>query len=52
MVGGAIVPAGIGVVIASSGIGWAPAVLSALAIGTLGAFVVANGSRSMRSAAG
>lgn len=49
MVGGAIVPGGIGLVIARFGIGWAPAVLSALAIGTLGAFVIANGARTQRA---
>lgn len=52
MLGGVIVPGGIGVVIARFGIGWAPAVLSALAMGTLGAFLLANGSRSLRPANG
>jgi MFS transporter, FHS family, glucose/mannose:H+ symporter len=50
MVGGAIVPGGIGVVIARFGIDWAPAVLSALAIGTLGAFLVASSRRSPQTA--
>jgi FHS family glucose/mannose:H+ symporter-like MFS transporter len=48
MVGGAAIPGGIGLVIARFGIGWAPAVLSALAIGTLGAFVAANAPGSRR----
>ncbi len=52
MVGGAIVPGGIGVVIARFGVGWTPAVLSALAIGTLGAFLMASSWRSLRPASG
>jgi FHS family glucose/mannose:H+ symporter-like MFS transporter len=42
MVGGGIIPAGIGVVIAGVGLEWAPAVLSAVAIITLAAFVLAG----------
>jgi fucose permease len=42
MVGGGIIPAGIGIVIAWSGLGWAPAVLSAVGIATLAAFVLAG----------
>jgi fucose permease len=41
MVGGAVVPGGVGVVIARFGIGWAPAVLSAVAFGCFGAFALA-----------
>jgi fucose permease len=42
MVGGGIIPAGIGVVIAWAGLGWAPAVLSAVGICTVAAFVLAR----------
>jgi fucose permease len=42
MVGGGIIPAGIGIVIAWVGLGWAPAVLSAVGICTLAAFVLAG----------
>ena len=42
MVGGGIIPAGIGIVIAWAGLGWAPAILSAVAIATLAAFVLAG----------
>jgi fucose permease len=41
MVGGVVIPAGIGVAIAWLGIGWAPAVLSVVVIGTLAAFTLA-----------
>jgi MFS transporter, FHS family, glucose/mannose:H+ symporter len=51
MVGGAIVPGTIGAVIARFGIGWAPAVLSLVAVGCLVAFsVAATGSGSRASA--
>lgn len=47
MVGGAIVPGTIGAVIARFGIGWAPAVLSLVALGCLAAFsMAASGSGS------
>jgi fucose permease len=42
MVGGVVIPAGIGLAIASVGIGWAPAVLSLVGICTLAAFALAN----------
>jgi FHS family glucose/mannose:H+ symporter-like MFS transporter len=42
MVGGGVIPAGIGIVIAWAGLGWAPAVLAAVAIITLVAFVLAG----------
>jgi len=42
MVGGGIIPAGIGIVIAWAGLGWAPAILSAVSIATLAAFVLAG----------
>jgi fucose permease len=42
MVGGGVIPAGIGIVIASVGLGWAPAVLSAVGICTIAAFVLAG----------
>ena len=42
MVGGVVIPAGIGFAIASVGIGWAPAVLSLVGICTLAAFALAN----------
>ena len=42
MVGGGIIPAGIGILIAWVGLGWAPAVLSAVGICTLAAFVLAG----------
>ena len=42
MVGGVVIPGGIGIAIAGLGIGWAPAVLSAVAIGTLAAFSIAS----------
>ncbi len=42
MVGGVVIPAGIGVAIAWLGIGWAPAVLSMVAVGTLAAFTLAR----------
>src|SRR5207245_11392725 len=41
MVGGAIIPGGIGAVIARFGIAWAPAVLSLVAVGCLAAFSMA-----------
>jgi MFS transporter, FHS family, glucose/mannose:H+ symporter len=42
MVGGGIIPAGVGVMIAWAGLGWAPAILSAVGIITLAAFVLAE----------
>ena len=42
MVGGAVIPGGVGVAIAWLGIGWAPAILSAVAISTLLAFSLAS----------
>jgi FHS family glucose/mannose:H+ symporter-like MFS transporter len=42
MLGGGVIPAGIGVVIAGVSLAWAPAVLSAVAIITLAAFVLAG----------
>ena len=42
MVGGVIIPAGIGVTIASVGLAWAPAILAAVAITTLAAFSLAS----------
>jgi FHS family glucose/mannose:H+ symporter-like MFS transporter len=42
MVGGVVIPAGIGLAIASVGIGWAPAVLSLVGVCTLAAFALAN----------
>lgn len=42
MVGGVVIPAGIGLAIASVGIGWAPAVLSFVGVCTLAAFALAN----------
>jgi fucose permease len=45
MVGGVVIPGAIGVAIASLGIAWAPAVLSAVGICTLGAFLLASLSR-------
>jgi MFS transporter, FHS family, glucose/mannose:H+ symporter len=42
MVGGGIIPAGVGIVIAWAGLGWAPAILSAVGIITLAAFVLAE----------
>jgi len=41
MVGGGVIPPAIGVAIAWVGIGWAPAVLSAVAVVTLAAFLLA-----------
>lgn len=41
MVGGAIIPGGLGAVIARFGIGWAPAVLSIVALGCLASFSLA-----------
>ena len=41
MVGGAIIPGGIGAVIARFGIAWTPAVLSLVAVGCLVAFSIA-----------
>jgi len=41
MVGGAIIPGGIGAVIARFGIGWAPALLSIVALGCLASFSLA-----------
>jgi fucose permease len=52
MVGGGIIPPAIGVAIAGVGIGWAPAVLSAVALMTLAAFVLAGlKGREYRAAA-
>ena len=42
MVGGVVIPAGIGFAVALLGIGWAPAILSAVAICTLAAFALAQ----------
>jgi fucose permease len=42
MVGGVVIPAGIGLAIASVGIGWAPAILSLVGVCTLAAFALAN----------
>ncbi len=42
MVGGVVIPAGIGLAIASLGIGWAPAILSLVGFCTLAAFWTAN----------
>ena len=42
MVGGVVIPAGIGFAVAWLGIGWAPAILSAVAICTLAAFALAQ----------
>jgi MFS transporter, FHS family, glucose/mannose:H+ symporter len=42
MLGGGIIPPTVGVAIAGLGIGWAPAVLSAVAVTTLAAFVLAG----------
>lgn len=42
MVGGVVIPAGIGVAIASVGIAWAPAILSMVGLCTLAAFGLAN----------
>lgn len=41
MLGGAVVPGAVGIVIGRFGIGWAPAVLSAVALGCLAAFALA-----------
>ena len=49
MVGGAIVPGTIGAVIARFGIGWAPAVLSLVAVGCLAAFAVAASGSGRRA---
>jgi FHS family glucose/mannose:H+ symporter-like MFS transporter len=43
MVGGGIIPPAIGIAIAWFGIAWAPAILSAVAVMTLGAFLLAAG---------
>jgi fucose permease len=52
MVGGGIIPPAIGVAIAEVGIVWAPAVLSAVALMTLAAFVIAGlKGREYRAAA-
>jgi len=45
MVGGAVIPGGIGAVIGRFGIGWAPAVLSLVAVGCLVSFSLAAASR-------
>ena len=45
MVGGAVIPGGIGALIARFGIGWAPAVLSLVAMGCLVSFSVASRGR-------
>lgn len=51
MVGGAIIPGAMGAVIARFGIGWVPAVLSVVAVGSLAAFALAaSGSGSRASA--
>jgi fucose permease len=42
MVGGVIIPAGIGLAIARAGIVWTPAILSAVALSTLGVFWLAS----------
>jgi len=52
MIGGAIIPGGIGAVIARFGIAWTPVVLSLVAVGCLIAFLVAargSGSRAQSS---
>jgi fucose permease len=49
MAGGVIVPATIGAVIARFGIGWAPAVLSLIAVGCLAAFAVAASGSGRRA---
>lgn len=46
MAGGALVPGGVGIVIAHLSLGWVPAVLSAVAFGCLGAFALAARLRS------
>ena len=46
MVGGAVIPGGIGAVIARFGIGWAPAVISIVAVGALASFALAARTRS------
>jgi MFS transporter, FHS family, glucose/mannose:H+ symporter len=51
MVGGAIVPGTIGAVIARFGIGWAPAVLSLVAVGSLVAFSLAASGSGRRASA-
>lgn len=52
MVGGALVPGGISLVIARSGVGWAPAILAAVALGCLVAFgLAARRARRLLSAA-
>ena len=48
MLGGIVVPGGIGVVISQFGIGWTPAVLSAVATGSLVAFALAAGRTAHR----
>jgi MFS transporter, FHS family, glucose/mannose:H+ symporter len=50
MVGGALLPAGVGVAIGQIGIGAAPAVIAAVAIGTLAAFALATRYRPTQSA--
>jgi hypothetical protein len=42
MVGGVVIPAGIGLAIGTLGIGWSPAVLSDVGICTLSAFLLAK----------
>jgi FHS family glucose/mannose:H+ symporter-like MFS transporter len=49
MIGGAIIPGGIGAVIATFGIAWTPAVLSLVAVGCLVAFSVAARSSEGRA---
>ena len=46
MVGGAVIPGGIGAVVARFGIGWAPAVLAIVAVGSLAWFSLAARYRS------
>jgi hypothetical protein len=45
MLGGALIPTGLGVVIAGLGTAWAPAILAAVATGCLAAFAAADRHR-------
>jgi FHS family glucose/mannose:H+ symporter-like MFS transporter len=47
MLGGALIPGGIGLVIAQSGVASAPIVLSVVAFGTFGAFALASRSKTV-----
>ncbi len=54
MAGGALIPGGISLVVARSGVGWVPAILAAVALGCLAAFALAatRAGRVLSEAAG